>query len=174
MVEELFASNVLAVLNCIFQGIIAVAAVIAIRITIRQISGRANVNMKMNTEFRLNEVKDEGFIVELAIHMVNLGMATVYVSECGICLWAHRKPKFRMRISDDSFVLKSGQSRTVCGEYNGEMLDDMASLRDKVRIYAICQMDKVYYDKKKHFYNDFKHKYEKVARRVNKLTQLES
>lgn len=171
MMDGLTFWDVLDILNCLFQGVIAIAAVVAIWITVKQISGRANVNLKMKTEFRLNETREGEFFVELVIHMVNLGMAPVYISSSGVQLWEHRKPKFKMRLSDDSFVLKSGESRSVCGQYKSEMLDDKASLHDKVRIYAVCQMDKVFYEKKSCSYDEFQHECEKIRKRVDKLAQ---
>lgn len=169
-IDWIFTGNGLEVLNCFFQFVIAGAAVVAIWITIKQISGRAKPNLKMKTEFRLSEARSGQFIVELVIHMVNMGMAPVYVSSCGVQLWEHRKLKYKMKISDDSFVLKSGESRIVCGEYRGKSMNDKASLHDKVRIYAICQLDKVCYERKEWIYDEFKHEYEKINERVNKMT----
>lgn len=171
MMDGLSFGDVLDILNCIFQGIIAIAAVVAIWITLKQISSRANVNLKMKTEFRLNETKEGDFFVELVIHMVNLGIAPIYISSSGVQLWEHRKPKFKMRISDESFVLESGASKSVSGQYISEMMDDKASLSDKVRIYVVCQMDKIFYEKKECSYAEFQHECEKIRKRVDKLAQ---
>lgn len=169
MTEWLVDVGIINILNCFFQGVIATAAVVAIWITIKQISGKASIHLKMKTEFRLNEATGGNIMVELVIHMVNLGMAPVYISSSGIQLWKRNKPKLKMRISDESFVLKSGEMQTVSGQYMSEMMDDRASLHDKVRIYAECQMDKVFYDRKKCPYDEFKHEFEKIRNRIDKL-----
>lgn len=166
-------TNVFEILNCVFQGIIAIAAVAGIWIAVKQISGRAKANLKMKTEFRLNETTQGGFYVELVIHMVNLSMAPVYISASGIQLWDKRKSKYIMRVSDIPFVLPSGESKTVSGQYISEMIDDKASLHDKIKIYAICQMDKVFYEKKTITYDEFRHESEKISKRVNKMKGTE-
>lgn len=169
MIDWLMDVGIINLLNCIFQGIIATAAVVAIWITIKQISGKASIHLKMKTEFRLNEATGGNLTVELVIHMVNLGMAPVYVSSSGIQLWKRNKQKLKMRISNETFVLQSGEMRTVSGQYMSEMMDDRASLHDKIRIYAECQMDKVFYDRKKYPYDEFQHEFEKIRKRIDKL-----
>lgn len=169
MIDWLMDVGIINLLNCIFQGIIATAAVVAIWITIKQISGKASIHLKMKTEFRLNEATGGNLTVELVIHMVNLGMAPVYVSSSGIQLWKRNKQKLKMRISNETFVLQSGEMRTVSGQYMSEMMDDRASLHDKIRIYAECQMDKVFYDRKKYPYDEFQHEFEKKRKRIDKL-----
>lgn len=154
------------VLNCLFQGVIAVAAVVAIWITIKQISGKANIYIKLKAEFDLKLIDGKKDVV-LVIHMVNLGMAPVYISSCGIELYKHKHKKYKMRIYDNPFVLKSGYSEVVRGHYLGEEMDDEASLHDKVRIYLVCQMDKVYYGKKKYYYDEFKHQYQKILKKID-------
>lgn len=171
MLKILNDANILNIINCVFQGIIAVSAVVAIWITIGQISGKAKIKLKMKTEFRLNETEGGEFIVELVIHMVNLGMAPVYISSSGIELWRHRKCKYKMRISNESFVLKSGESKTVCGKYFSEMIDDVSLLSDSVKTYATCQMDKIVYEKKECSYDEFKHKWESADRKISELKQ---
>lgn len=163
--------DVLDILNCLFQGVMAIVAVIAIRVTIKQIGGRANVKLKMKTEFELILTDEGTAYVELVIHMVNLSMAPVYISSSGVQLWKYRKRKFDMRISDESFVLESGASRSVRGQFNSLRLDDIASLHDKVRIYAVCQIDKMVYEKKSWSYDEFKHECEKKSKRVDRLAQ---
>jgi hypothetical protein len=162
---------VIEIINCFFQGIIAIAAVVAIWIAVKQISGRAKANLKMKTEFRLNETTSGEFYVELVIHMVNLSMAPVYISALGIQLWEKGKSKYTMRISNTPFVLLSGESKTVSGQYISEMIDDKASLHDNIKIYAICQMDKVYYEKRTITYDEFKHESEKISKRVDKIKE---
>lgn len=155
------------VLNCFFQCIIAVAAVVAIWITIKQISGKGSIHIKLKTKFDLKLNDDNRKEVVLVIHMVNLGMAPVYISSCGIELYKHKHKKYKMRVFDNPFVLKPGYSKMVSGYYLSGEMDDKASLRDKVRIYLICQMDKVYYEKKRYNYDEFKHEYEKVLKRID-------
>lgn len=171
MFDWLLNKNGLDIINCIFQGIIAGAAVFAICITIKQVSGRAKVNLKIRPEFRLNKMKEEPFFVELGLRIVNLGMAPIFVSSCGIQLWEYRKEKRTIRISDKSFVLQPGTSTIVYGEYDFDMINDIASLHDKVHIYAVCQMDKIYYDKKKYSYGEFKFECEKINKLVEKEKQ---
>lgn len=161
--------TVVNILNCFFQGIAAVATVVGIWIAVKQISGKAKANLKMKTEFKLNETTLEGDYVELVIHLVNLSMAPVYISELGIQLWEKRKLKYTMRIFNIPFVLASGQSKAVSGQYISEMIDDRASLHDEVKIYAICQMDKIYYEKKTIAYDEFKHESEKISKRLDKI-----
>lgn len=171
MIDWLLNGKGLDIFNCIFQGIIAVAAVIAICITINQVGGKTKVELKIRPEFRLNQTNEGIFFVELGLHIVNLGMAPIFVSSCGVQLWERRKEKCTIRISDESFVLKSGVSTIVYGEYNYDKINDIASLNDKVRIYAVCQMDKTYYEKKKYSYEELKHECEKKSKRVERENQ---
>lgn len=157
--------------NCISQCIIAVAAVVAIIITIRQISSKTKINLKMHMNFVLNEKIGEKAFVELKIQMVNLSMAPLFVSSCGIQLWDNRKVKLTIPISEKPFVLRPGQSETVADEYLNELINDIALLHDRVRIYAESQMDKVYYEKKYIFYDEFKHEFEKCNKRANKINK---
>lgn len=166
-------TKVVEIINCVFQGIIAIAAVDGLWIAVKQISGRAKANLKMKTEFRLSETTQDGSYVELVIHMVNLSMAPVYISTAGIQVWGKKKVKYTMRVSETPFVLLSGESKTVAGQYISEMIDDKSSLYDKIKIYAICQMDKVFYAKKTITYNEFKHESEKILKRVNKMKENE-
>lgn len=161
--------ELLNLLNCVFQGIIAFAAVVAIIITIKQISGKTSINLNMKKEFRISEIKEGQFVVELVIHMVNLGMAPVYISSTGVQLWIHNKPKFKMKIANDAFVLQSGHCKSVYGVYHSEMIDDKASLHDKIKIYAECQMNKVFYDRTVFSYDEFFHEYERMRKRIEKV-----
>ena len=49
MTEWLVDVGIINILNCFFQGVIATAAVVAIWITIKQISGKASIHLKMKT-----------------------------------------------------------------------------------------------------------------------------
>ena len=159
--------GVLDIINCIFQGVVAIAAVIGLWIAVRQISARAKVNLSMKAEFKFMAIARGESYIELHIHMTNLSMASVYVSASGIELWDKKKVKYTMRISEDSFELPSGGSKTVSGRYNSRVIDDKASLHDKIKIYAVYQGDKVFYGSKAIKYDQFKHESEKVARRVD-------
>ena len=153
--------GLLNLLNCLFQGIVAVCAIVAIGVTKRQFSGKAKANLKMGIEFKFNEGPGGELVVELYIYIMNLGLGPVYISSCGIELWSGKKPKHQMRISGEPFVLKSGQCETVHARYRSDNINEDAQLRDRVKVYAIYQMDKIFYDKKDYAYDEFKHLYEK-------------
>lgn len=73
--------------SSICQIFIALFALIAICITISQISSKANAKLGMSLKFGLDAVKfgEEIKVVPgFSIHIANLGMAPIYVSECGI------------------------------------------------------------------------------------------
>jgi len=167
-------TTLIDLLNCIFQGIIAVAAIIAIWITIKQIGGKTNVNLRMRHSFRLHQTSAGESYVELVIHIVNLSMAPVYIQASGVKLWRRKGKDQKIKcfpIYHDPFVLKSGETKTVCGKCDCEAINDCASLGDKIRIYSICQMDKYYYEKRSIKYADFKHESDKITKRVETLSK---
>ncbi len=104
--------------------------------------------------------------------MVNLSMAPLFVSSCGVQLWEDRKAKLTMPISVKPFVLRPGQSKTVTGKYFNELINDKALLHDRVRIYVVCQMDKVYYEKKDIFMMNLSMNLKKLINGPTKLIKI--
>lgn len=153
-------------INCGSQIIIAIAAAIALYLTCRQFSGKAKVKLKAKTEFRISERKNHTFYVEIILHIVNLGMAPVYISESGIQLWDEKKEKWPMCISLEPIVIKPGDIAHISGEYDCEMMDDHATLQDEVSVYAKCQLDRCWFEKARISYADLKHDCDKVRRNL--------
>lgn len=161
--------NELNYMNCFFQFIIALCAVIAICITIQQISSKTKINLKMKMAFRLNKIENDKTIVELEIKIVNMGMASVYITACGIQLRKHRKKKPKVAISDKLFRLKPGEHISVVGEYPGDIIDDSSSTYDRVYMYVESQLGKMYYYNKDIMrYEEFWHQYQKFKKRADK------
>lgn len=155
---------VLDLINCLCQIAVACAAVIALFLTCRQFSGRAKARLKAKTRFVIGEKQNREFFVAVQISIVNLGMAPVYISEAGIQLWDGNRKKWSMCTSLDPIVIKPGNIVHVSGEYDFEMMEDHATLHDKVSVYAKCQLDRCWIDKQRVSYADFNHEYEKVKR----------
>jgi hypothetical protein len=166
MIDWLINDHGLDLINCVCQIIMALAAVIAICITVKQVSGKSKVHLRATTEFRINERHNHTFYVELILNVVNLGMAPVYMSEVGIQLWDGRREKWKMRISTDPIVIMPGDIAKISGEYDTEMMDDHATLRNKVCVYVKCQLDRFWFEKVKTPYAEFKHESEKVSRNL--------
>lgn len=164
MIALLINEHWIDLINCACQIIVAVAAVVAIIITLQQVSGKSKVKLKATTKFQINERHDHTFCVELVLYIVNLGMAPVYISESGIQLWDNRKEKWQMIVSKDPIIIKPGDIAEISCEYNSELVDDHAALRDTVSVYAKCQLDRCWFDKSRIPYGEFKHESEKVSR----------
>lgn len=168
MINWLMNEQGIALITCICQIIVTGSAIVAIIITLKQVSGKTKVKLRATTEFRINERVNHAFYVELVLHIVNLGMAPVYISESGVQLWDGKNQKWSMRISMYPIVIKPGDIAHISGEYDCEMMDDHAALHNKVSVYAKCQLDRYWFEKAKVPYAEFKYESEKVSRNLPK------
>jgi hypothetical protein len=151
-------------INCLCQFWVACTATVALVLTYRQFSGKAKARLKAKIRFFIGEKQNNEFFVAIRISVVNLGMAPVYISETGIQLWDGNRKKWSMCTSLDPIVIKPGNIVHVSGEYDFEMMEDHATLHDRVSVYAKCQLDRCWIDKERVSYAEFNHEYEKVKR----------
>lgn len=90
-------TNTTNIINALCQIIIAVAAIVAIIITIKQIQSKkkSNISVSYSVALGLAERKngDHEIIEGLNIRIRNLGIAPIYYSGCGIMFVKDRKPK---------------------------------------------------------------------------------
>lgn len=168
MLNSFWSENGWEFINCIIQAVISISAWITILLTRRQVSSTTRVKLKMYTDFRA-DIQDGEAVVEIALHIVNQGMAPVYIQGWGIELRGYRHKDYRLSISTDLFELEPGRPYVIAQHYPGGKIDDMASLHDRVRIYVQYQLNELYYSRKKCSYDEFRHEFEKVNHSINSV-----
>lgn len=159
--------------SSICQIFIALFAFMAICITISQISGKANAKLGVFFKFGLGLEKSGAevkVVPGISIHIANLGMAPIYISECGIEFFQGKTSKTGFFLTEEPFVLQSGEN-IVKSMSHLEMLlpefDDKVSLHDKVRIYVKSGTGKTIYKKTDFDYASFKFEFEKFVKRAD-------
>ena len=166
MMNWLWNENGWQIVNAIVQNVIAMSAWVTIILTKQQVSSTTKVKLKMYTEFQTS-VENGKAVVEIVLHIINLGMASVYIEEWGIALQRYRGKNCNMSISKELFELEPGKPYEVSCYYPINTINDKASLRDKVRIYVRCRLGEIYYSKQKFPYYEFKHDYQKIMESVD-------
>lgn len=161
-----------AAVSSICQIFIALFALIAICITLKQISSKSNARLDMSLNFGLGALRYDDVIKVtpgFSIHIANLGMAPVYISECGIEFFQGKKSKTGLFLTDEPFMLQSGECATKSMHHLEGLIpefDDKVSLHDKVKIYAKCGTGKIYYKETEFDYAGFKFEFEKFVKRA--------
>ncbi len=161
-------------ISSICQILIALFALIAICITVNQISGKSKAKLDMSIKFGLGikrEKNSERIFPGFCILISNLGMAPIYISECGVEFFHGRKSKKGFFLSDELFVLQPGECITK-SITNFDILipelDDRISLHDKAKLYIKDGTGKTFYKKTKLDYAEFKFEFEKFVKRAEK------
>lgn len=162
--------DIIPLINCMCQIVVASTAVIALILTYRQFSGKAKVKLKAKTTFFIDENGNGEFVVAIRISIVNLGMAPAYISETGI-QGSYGKRKWSYCTSIDPIVIKPGNIVHISGFFDYDTVEDRARLNDKVSVYAKCQLDKYWHDKEKIRYDEFKRSFENVQKSLPVHTQ---
>lgn len=158
--------------SSICQILIALFALTAICITINQISGKANAKLGMSLQFGLGLLKcnEEMKIAPgFSIHIANLGMAPVYISQCGVEFFRGKTSKTGLFLTDEPFVLQPGECVTKSMSHLEVLIpefDDKVSLSDKVKIYAKDGTGRTFYKKTEFDYAGFKFEFEKFVKRA--------
>lgn len=160
--------------SSICQILIMLFAFIAIMITIKQISGKSNAKINASLKFGWGAYRCDGGLESVPginISIANLGMAPVFISECGIEFLHSKTLKPGILVTGEPFVLQSGECVDKSMPYIQQILselDNEVSLHDKARIYVTCGTGKTYYSEIKFDYAGFKFEYEKILKRTNK------
>lgn len=163
--------------SSICQILIALFALIAICITINQISGKVNPKLGMSLQFGLGMLKySEKLEVTpgVCILIANLGMAPVFISECGVEFFQGKTFKTGLFVTNEPFVLQPGECVTKSMhhlEFLMPEFDDKVSLRDKVRIYAKDGAGRTFYKKTEFDYAGFKFEFEKFVKRAKESNE---
>lgn len=159
-------------ISSICQLFIAMFAFIAICITVRQISSKSKLklNMKLNFGLGIYQHNNESKVVPgISISIANLGMAPVYISSCGIEFVHNKSSNPGLFITDEPFVLQSGECVTksmIHPDAFFEELDNEVSFHDKARIYVVSGTEKIFYKKTDFDYASFKFEFQKVNKKV--------
>lgn len=159
-------NDIWQLINCVVQAVVAILAWIAIILTLRQVSSTTKVKFKMYTKFQIG-MKDGKEAVEIVLHIVNLGMAPIFIEGWGVQLWNYGKKKKTITISEEIFELKPGKPYSLSSYYPYNKVNDAASLHDKVCIYIKYRLGEIYYGKKE-LYDDLNFEYKKVRDDANR------
>ena len=160
-------ADAVSIINCVCQCVIAIAAIIAIVVTILQISSKTRIKLKITYTFEsIKDASSDETYVEIRFHILNMSMAPVYISESWIQLWKNQNQHIECRITnaDSALSLKPGESGTLGGKFFIQSISRSAKLRDQIRLYVVCQIDKKIYCKKSIEYAEFEHEYEKCRK----------
>lgn len=157
--------NVINVTNTLCQVIVAVAAIVAIIITFKQIQSKKKSNLRVSYSFGLSLMAKEDGTREifevLNIKIRNVGIAPAYYDDCGIMFVKNKKDLSRKEHigiciaqldEEHKGTLKPGDSVTE----STIIIDEFVSLfqkehqvlnDDKVYIYVnLCNGKKLYWD----------------------------
>lgn len=157
--------NVINVTNTLCQVIVAVAAIVAIIITFKQIQSKKKSNLRVSYSFGLSLMaKEDGtrkIFEGLNIKIRNVGIAPAYYDDCGIMFVKNKKDLSRKEHigiciaqldEEHKGTLKPGDSVTestiITDEFVSLFQKEHQVLNDdKVYIYVnLCNGKKLYWD----------------------------
>lgn len=144
--SNILSCEALNFINTISQVVIALSAIIAIIITIKQVRYRGKANIKGYYKCALGVIRDNTsnkseVVAGVSIQIVNLGLSPVYIEYCGLKFIGKIKNKNYPGIMTTSDIVRINPGES----YNGSIpyielllndIDDKVSLHDKVYIYA--------------------------------------
>lgn len=163
-------------INVISQLVIAISAVVAIIIAIKQTRYKGKANIKGYYKCGLgmiehNVSKEFEVVSGISIKIINLGLSSVYIEYCGIKfakkLRNRNAPGF-MTVSD-VVCIKPGESYTGSIPINDFIINDIndkVSIHDMVYVYAQLCNGKIHKWKTEDDYASFKHEAEKMINRA--------
>lgn len=160
--------------SSICQVFMSIFAFIAICITIKQISSKSKAKLGMSFKVGLGvvEVNEETQIIPgFSMQIVNLGMAPVYITECGIEISKSKNSNPGLYFSMTPFVLQPGECEIKSMTHFRKGVDDIEdkiSLRDTVKMFVVDGAGKTYYKKTGYDYESLKFEFEKMEKRANK------
>ena len=131
-------------------------AVIALIISLDQVSSKTKVKLKIKKRFRLYRNSESDIKTEIVFYIVNLGLGTVYISECGIQFINNFK-KYNIPTSERVIELLPGKPTEISCEFDiNKMQEHHTSARhDRIRVYVKYNFDKTFFGQKM-LYEDFK------------------
>lgn len=177
-----FSEEVLYFINTVSQLVIAISAVVAIIIAIKQTRYKGKANIKGYYKCKLgmiehNDSKELEVVSGISIKIINLGLSPVYIENCEIefakKIRNKNNPGF-MTVSD-VVCIKPGESyigSIPLKEFIIDDINDKVSIHDKVYVYAQLCNGKIRKWKTKVDYASFKHEAEKIIRRARESCSL--
>lgn len=165
-------TEILNIINTLSQLVIAISAVVAIVIAIKQTRYKRKANIKGNYACVLTMNKYNAEVVSIiGIQIINFGLSPVYIEYCGIEFAEKIKNKNNLGFATSSGVIciKPGESckdNIPLDECVINEINDKVSIHDKVYVYAKLCNGKIQRWKTKDDYATFKHEAEKMIKRA--------
>lgn len=177
---------ILDIVNIVCQIIVAVSAIIAIIITIKQVNNRGKINLK--TRFRVSErigfdgdlqaiTKREDFVHEpcISISIFNNGISKVFINSIGMACKStikgdKRKITGEYVSTDDEFVIGPGEFKSVSLGYLEAWLDGNKNVKETDEIYVVVNynMDKTRYYKTTYTFGSIIKDWRERVKRIEK------
>lgn len=179
-------SIILDIINVVCQIIVALSAVIAIVITIKQVNNRGKINLK--TRFRVSErigfdgelqaiTQREDFVHEpcIIISIFNNGISKVFINSIGMaCKSTIKEDKGKITgeyiATDDEFVIGPGEFKNISLGYLEAWLHGHKDVKETDEIYIVVNynMDKTRYYKTTHTFGSVIKEWRERVERIEK------